>query len=253
MEHGSNGRRGVRDGAVSVAELVTRQPRSRRGAAREELPEGPLKPGGPFEQDSPRATRVTMGIIGLVLMLTSAMAVSVIIALPSPTTPQPGLAHPAISGVPALRPDLVLRAGWPFQPSNGFDDTQPGHSPETHEEDLVSATANPKAGSPDSALQLVRDFYRLLDDNSDHAMLLVSPALLSPDHRDEVARAWDSMTFVQPQRVERLWDGCVVADVTADPTDGGRLMLRHRFTVQLGATPQIVGVELVAANYSPPQ
>jgi hypothetical protein len=235
-----------------VAELLTRQRRFLRGA--EPTRDGVGDVDDSCHQESPLATRVTMGVIGGVLLLASASAMSAIIAMPTSTRKPPTPPQVSLVGEEALRPDLVTRAQWPFAP--GVVDapsTGDGQAHSTEHQGDGSTPANPTAGSVGSALTLVGSFYRLLGTDSHQAVSLVSADLLRPNQAADVARAWENVVAVHPGRVRVMGDGSVVAEVSVDTAEGGRLALRHRFAVELGAAPRITAAALVAATYSPPR
>lgn len=177
-------------------------------------------------------------------------AITAIITQPA-AAPRPATSAARIDGVLALRPDLVRQARWPFSANGGF--AEAAGSGSAIEEPLVAeqSTANPAAGSDDSALKVATEFYRRLERDPSTAVKLVAPGLLA-GHQAELAQAWDAVTSVRP-RVRARPDGVVLAEVEATYPDGDRVVLRQLLTVESGACPKIVNADLLSARHLAPR
>ena len=155
MEQVSTGRRRSRSGAVSVAELIRRQPHAGDdlGLADEQLASASECAEEP---SSPLAMRITVGVLGATLMCGSAGAASMIITRPPAVSPRHAPSAEPLHGVQALRPDLLRQAHWPFRENGGYatartDDTGDDDQSGQHSQSPLSrmTSANPSAGSPE--------------------------------------------------------------------------------------------------------
>lgn len=282
LRHGGSPRNDpLCEATVTVGDLIKRQPapvrekltkhRSSSHAARVHTapPRTPASdPVGLPTGDYPtlsRTARVMIGVIGGLLLCTSATATSLISTQETRAFPGPGArAAGPITGVAALRPDLLREAQWPFPDNGGYasqrqgapqpSDANPGDQTFTQPEPTPSpaglTTARPDAGSTEAALNVVRDFYHLLGTNPSSALTRVSPSLLGTQGT-ELASSWKDITSVQPLRVLALRDGEVLGEVVARHADGSELDLEQKFTVERGPHPLIVNVELVSASHNP--
>ena len=231
MERLAAGRRLDRDGAIPVAELIRRAPTrtSHERLAGELLSYSSAQddPGRP-----PLAARLVYGVIGVVLVLTSAVITSMISTRPLP--PPTGGAE--IRGVIALRPDLVREARWPFaSPPAGTAAQQ------------VTATSPHRDAS---ALALADELYRRLDSDPVSAVPLLTPELVG-GQAAEVTGAWQEAATVRARPVSAV-PGGVITEVEVDYRAGDRVVLRHLLTVEPTATPRISGAELLAARHFDP-
>lgn len=191
------------------------------------------------------STAIMMGAIAALLGLGSVAVLSLTCASPAPFSRH---AAGLIQGPQALRLDLLRQASWPFAapgwphrhahpPPTDFPGAQaPGYS-----------TVDPAAGSRESSIKVVCEFYRWLHADPASAVPLVAPEVLG-DETTVVTRSWAEVTSVRPRHVRVQPDGSVLAEVLVEYSDGGRLLLRHRLTVQPGPQPKITKVELLAAR-----
>ncbi len=250
---------------VSVAELIRRQPESLRatlpgGGSADEGPHDPADHDAAGEPAPVRTSvRVAAGAAAVCLLLGAASVTSVLLSrAPTSTDDSPVTRARPVAGTAALRPDVLMaRVGWSptpeAAPSAGLPlpgVPLPGSEPDgVRRQDSASLLrANPSAGSPQGAVDLVRDFYRLLDRDPRRAAALVAPRLLGTG-ADEFARAWRAVESVRTHRVRPGAGGSVVAKVSATSTGGGHLVLRHELTVETStSTPRIVRAELLAAE-----
>lgn len=251
MEDRPSGKRRSRGGAVTVPQLLQRRPGSLRASEFDLDPDDPLADDvdtAPGRVPAQRA-RVVMGLVAVVLLLLVSVAVSVITARATAAGPPPrAVASAPVSGADALRLDLLRRAGWPFQDLSGgalgdARDRTPGQE-HAHDPDA----ANPAAGSADSARALVAEFYRLMDSSPQRGLDLIAPELLDGD-RSRVLRSWEPGS-VRVQQLDVRSANSVVAEIGIDHPDGAYTALRHRLTVEEGARPHILAIELLGARHS---
>ncbi|MCI2419416.1 hypothetical protein MOQ72_18400 [Saccharopolyspora sp. K220] len=249
MEHPSTSRRRDRSASdtVTVAELIKRQPMS---PEHEQLADQLLRTAEPTDSTPPLGTRIALCTLGVLLLLGATAASGMIIAEPVGTPRQASSATP-IKGALALRPDLVRDARWPFTANGGFAAAADSGPTDAAPEAAERSAANPAAGSDESAINVVTEFYRDLEQDPTTAASLVAPELLA-GQQAQLAEAWDAVQTVQPS-VRAVSAGEVLAEVEAGYPDGHRVVLRQLLTVESGTNPQIVGAELLSARHVPPQ
>ncbi|RCW46678.1 hypothetical protein DFQ14_10114 [Halopolyspora algeriensis] len=212
----------------------------------------------PQPPSPPRALHVT-GVLLTVLALCGGTATtSLILQRSSTNSPaRPAVRAEPITGAQALRPDLLHSVRLPLAAerhsgresgSLRLDDLLGRSHPEPGSAHGLGQ-ANPLAGTPRSAALLVTEFHRLLGTDPGRAMGLVSPELLATQ-RTDVVQAWHALDSVRTQGTRPRRDGSVVATLTAEHPDGRRVVLRHLFTVNMGTSPYITGIELLAAKHT---
>ncbi|GAA2808370.1 hypothetical protein GCM10010470_49520 [Saccharopolyspora taberi] len=233
MDGSATGRRRDRDGAITVTELIRREP---GWTARAHLADELLAYSS--EQDDPTpaplASRLLFGTFGFGLLLVSAVITSMILAHPLPRADGGGA---VVRGVVALRPDLVRDASWPFSP--GLPDDVPS-----------APAAAVRERSDTSAFMLADELYRRLGSDPEGAVRLLSPELVDGQEA-ELAGAWREATAVRARPVSAV-PGGVIAEVELDYGTGDRVLLRHLLTVEVTGTPRISGAELLAARHFDP-
>lgn len=234
-------------GAVTVAELMKRITLS---PEHERLADQLLKTPDPAEDALPLRSRILLGAMGVLLLLGAAAVGATIIAEPA-AAPRPASSAAPIDGAPALRPDLVRNAGWPFADNGGFAAAAGSGGATDAPEPAEQSTANPAAGSQGSALNLVNEFYRRLQHDPSSAVPLVAPELLA-GQRAELVRGWEAVESLQLRAQTRSAD-VVLTEVEARYPDGHRVVLRQLLTVESGAYPKIVGAELLGARHVSPR
>ncbi len=113
MEHARE--RTTFDDTVTVAELIRRGPQTPEQAGlADELAGSDAAPTG-----NRQGGLVVLTALGVLLLISAAGAAALIMAKPA-QLPRPTHSAAAISGLPALRPDLVLEATWPFGGNGGY-------------------------------------------------------------------------------------------------------------------------------------
>ncbi|GAA0525434.1 hypothetical protein GCM10011581_14520 [Saccharopolyspora subtropica] len=249
MENPSTSRRHDHNGRspVTVAELIRREPLT---PEHERLVTELLAAPEPTDGTPALGSRLAFGALGVVLMVGAAIAGAMILADPA-SAPRPVTTTAPISGVLALRPDLVRDATWPFTDNGGVAAASGTGAVDEEPAAAVRSTANPTAGSEKSAINVVTEFYRRLEQDPPSATALVSPQLLA-GQRAELLGAWTEVNSVQ-QSVRVDSDGRVLAEIEAGYPDGHRVVLRQRLTVEHGIEPEIVGAELVSARHQAPR
>lgn len=190
-----------------------------------------------------RSLPIMMGTIATLVGLGSVAVMSLTCAGPV----QPSRQAPAgIQGAQALRLDLLRQASWPFAPARrSHRQEDPSLPPGLHP--TGKWAVNPAAGSRESSIKVVCEFYRWLHADPSVAVPLAAPGVLG-DEFTAVARSWADVTVVRPRDVQAQPDGSVLAEVLVEYPDGGRLLLKHRLTVQPGPQPRITRIELVMAR-----
>lgn len=250
---------------ISVRELIRGQPES----VLSKLPQPGSDEHGVTGNTSPRplrsTVRITVAVAAVILVLGGATATSVALSRSrTPDGPDPAARELPITGITALRPDLLMaRAGWsPAEiPGSEHDSglpfplpepgTRPNEGPgNLRDEDSASLLrANPAAGSVRGSLALVENFYVLLHRDPARATRLLAPRLLG-SQEEEFTRSWNALRSVRARSVRAGPDGSVVAEITATGERGQRLVLRHAMTVTShSSAPRIVTVELRAARF----
>lgn len=252
--------RGPRTGSISVADLLGGQPFSGRSGptatSETGLPDGdaPHEPQRHTEDSPPihRGLRRTIGVAAIVLLLAAGTTISAMLARSTGTDD----AHPrvpsAISGSRALRVDLLTRqAGW--DPPKLTAEEPERHPTDLSLSDLLREDrasllrANPSAGSSESSVRLVSEFYELLGEEPRAAVLLLHPRV-SGTAESEIVAGWRALRTVTARDVVAT-DGAVLGTVSARDSAGKRLVLRHSFSVTEGSEPRIARVELRAARF----
>ncbi|MEV0700819.1 hypothetical protein AB0I53_23320 [Saccharopolyspora sp. NPDC050389] len=247
QQHPSTSRRRGGAGAVTVAELIKREPLS---PAHERIADELLKAPDPSADAPPLRSWIVFGVLGALLMLVAAVVSAKLISQPA-AAPRPASSAAPITGVLALRPDLVREAGWPFDANGGFAAAAGSGGTDEAPEAAEQSTANPSAGSHESALNLVNEFYRRLDHDPNSAVSLVAPELLT-GQQAELVGAWQEVESMQLQ-VRTFSAGVVLAEVKTRYPDGHRVVLRQLLTVESDAYPRIVGAELLGARHIAPR
>jgi hypothetical protein len=251
VEHPSSGRRRDRTApgsdTITVAELISREPMS---PEHERLADRLRKAPDPAATAPPLTSRIAFATLCVLLIVGCTAASAMIISHPA-TGARPAASAAPIDGAFALRPDLVRDAHWPFAANGGF--AVAANFGGTAEVLAVAeqSTANPAAGSDDSALKVVTEFYSRLEHNPPAAASLLAPELLS-GQRADLIQAWEAVESVKP-RLRARSDGAVLAEVEADYPAGHRVVLRQLLTVEPGANPQIVRAELLSARHVVPR
>ncbi|TDC92881.1 hypothetical protein E1161_12400 [Saccharopolyspora aridisoli] len=242
MEHARE--RTAFDQTVTVAELIRRGPQTPEQAGlADELADSEAAPT--------RSQQGGLGVLttlGLLLLISAAGAAALIMAKPA-QLPRPSHSAAAISGVPALRPDLVLEAAWPFVGNGGFAAAAEGGGNASAAEPEDTHLANPAAGSASTALRLVRDFYGRAQDSPDRIGELLAPEL---GQATELTRAWSAVDAVRLNELRMEPDGSVHAQVEAVYPGGRRVLLDHHLHVSPGPLPRIVSAELRSARQLQP-
>ncbi|MFB9569708.1 hypothetical protein [Saccharopolyspora hordei] len=195
----------------------------------------------------PLTSRLAFGTLAVLLLVGAAVATSTIVAGPAPA-PRTTAHVTALEGGLALRPDLVRDARWPFtaEVAPTDDATEDPAVEQPEEPQLMSA--NPAAGSVESARAVVDEFYRRLPHDVPAALDSVDPDLLT-GQRTALVRAWRDAESVHPRtRVEP--DGAVLAEVEVRYPAGDQVLLRQRLTVDPDSDPKITGAELLWARHT---
>ncbi|GAB3677247.1 hypothetical protein [Saccharopolyspora tripterygii] len=243
MEHTRD--RTALDETVTVAELIRRGPQIPGTSPSAGDLGGAADPGSTKQ---PLGGLVVLTALGVLLLISAAGAGALIMDKPA-QLPRPAHSAAPISGALALRPDLVLDATWPFTGNGGFADTTGTDAAVLDTAPGDAHLANPAAGSEDTTLGLVEEFYRRALDAPDRLGELLAPEL---GHADELRRAWEPVTGVRITELRMERDGSVRAQVEATYPDERRVLLDQHLHVSPGPLPRISGAELRAARQLPP-
>lgn len=301
MDHEVSGKRHVRAGAVTVAELIERQPslialppevlldmEIGAGVPQPRLAAVPERPR-PDEVARPPSLRarilaLTFGTIALLGAVSATAAISG--AQPTGQVTQEPMGAP-ITGANALRPDKVAqRLGYlpQLQPQplasteqsasrptmNQPGSTAPGQSSIPSVAPTASASpqlglsspqipliapSDPTSSTTDMAVaavsptDVVRSFYKRLEDKSGDAQTLLEPGLLGTD-LPGFQLSWQSVRSVVPVSVTQQPDGSVLGTVSVQQSNGSWLRLQQHFTLSDARPPLIDRVELISAQQS---
>ncbi|MEV4645572.1 hypothetical protein [Saccharopolyspora sp. NPDC049357] len=242
MEHARE--RTTFDDTVTVAELIRRGPQTpEQVGLADELAGSDAAP-----TRSPQGGLVVLTALGVLLLFSAAGAAALIMAKPA-QAPRPPHSAAAISGVPALRPDLVLEATWPFEGNGGFAAAAESGGNASSAEPDDAHLANPAAGSASTTLGLVKDFYGRAQDSPDRIGELLAPEL---GQATELTRAWSAVDAVRLIELRMEPDGSVHAQVEAVYPGGRGVLLDQHLHVSPGPLPRIVSAELRSARQLQP-
>jgi hypothetical protein len=111
-----------------------------------------------------------------------------------------------------------------------------------------SATGQPHQSKASNAVQLVREFYRLIATDPAQAFALLAPAAFNADFTRFVA-AWSSVTDVHVVEMHVQKDGSIVSVVSMHMADGSKLRLEQLLRTGGGGELRIVGAELLSAQH----
>lgn len=242
MEHARE--RTTFDDTVTVAELIRRGPQTPEQAG----PTGELAGFDTAPTRSSQGGLVVLTALGVLLLISAAGAAALIMAKPA-QLPRPTHSAAAISGLPALRPDLVLQAAWPFGGNGGFSAAAESGGNASGAEPDDAHLANPAAGSASTTLGLVRNFYGRAQDSPERLGELLAPEL---GQATELTRAWSAVDAVHLTELLMQPDGSVRAQVEAVYPGGGRVLLDQQLHVSPGPLPRIVSAELRSARQLQP-
>lgn len=266
MEAEVSGKRHVRDGSVTVAELIRRQPYF---VAVPVVPADPEIVPAPAAEPEPQLVpedgdrapslraRILAAAIGTVALFGAVGATAAI----STTRPIDTVAahapsgSNAITGAGALRPDLVAqRLGYlPRQVASTRDIELPSARTPAADEPGPGAQGGPAVHPPAADLtqptNVVREFYRRLQQRSDDATGLLDPELLGADSPG-FRSSWAAVRQVTPDSVTAQPDGSVLGAITVRQEDGSLLHMQQRFFLTAARPPLIDRVELVSAQQS---
>lgn len=279
MEQSSPGRRRARDGAITVAELVSRQPSAVREALHQlgvervdaETTENGVGDAGTGSGTAhmrsrlvPRIAVVTVCALALCGAVTAA---AMITGGRTGQFAQRGSGAEVIdSGVDqlsALRPDMLGRdpaTAWGSsmpasttrgQPSTTTERVNTPISPPT----VSAITPPPTTPTPttskrpeiDPAIDLVQRFFKLLPLEPNSALGLLEPRLLGDD-RPGVLSAWKSVTYISVQRIESRPDDKVFAAVILNQSHGRRTYMEQLLTVSRTNPKRITDLQLISAQ-----
>lgn len=99
-----------------------------------------------------------------------------------------------------------------------------------------------------SKVDVVRSFYRLVDNAPRQALSLLDP-VLAGDQADNLVDAWAGMEDVKVTQVTQRADGAVLAVVTMADPEGGHLRITQLLKLADPIRPLITGVTLLSAEH----
>ncbi|MFB9907147.1 hypothetical protein [Allokutzneria oryzae] len=280
MERSTTGRRHQRAGAVTVAELIRKQPAPARGPARSVTDSqqlvselysstqpttptpAPVYFADPEPEPDPREhpllkpLRVLGIIVGALLLAGSVVAASVITADYGPHGPRTQYQAPQLNGALALRPDLVLDrlvGATKATASSANTDTKPlNRQPAANRPGTTTAkptgTWQPNAVTPTTAVEVVQEFFQRLQHRPELAVQMLDTKLIGPD-RAAFLKAWETVKSVRLQDVEQGKNG-VLSTMTLELANGTRLRMEQLLTLGAAEPRQIVAAELLSVQQS---
>ncbi|WP_086820944.1 hypothetical protein [Allokutzneria sp. NRRL B-24872] len=279
MERSTTGRRHQRAGAVTVAELIRKQPGVPRypGADAtggyhfrsevfERVASGATSPQPvysfdpdpdpePEEGEHPLLKPLrTVGLVfGALLLAGSVVAASVITADYGPRGPLVQYQAPHLGGTLALRPDLVLDRLTNATKVNTALGAPGAKQPSTSAKPVApvarqNSTWQPNAVTPTTAVEVVHEFFQRLQHRPDLALQMVDARLVGQD-RAAFLKAWESVKSVQVKNVEQSRNG-VLGTATLELLNGTKLRMEQLLTLSVAEPRQIVAAELLSVQQS---
>ncbi|AHI01490.1 hypothetical protein [Kutzneria albida] len=271
MEPPSSGRRhnrgeSSRSGAISVAELIRKQPPPRRILSRDEagtdglvtdlLGTAPL-----VDQPEPRrspAVKLAALVLGTASLCATVAAASMITGnrQPAATAPARHNAVPSvITGAAALRPDLLSSEVNGSTPATGTvpasTSTQPtavakaGRSEVTGSRLTSAAVSTAVAQSPVDA---VRQFYNTVRTDPQDALNDWVDSTLMGVTQNDFARSWSGVRSLRTDRVEAISADSVLGVIAFQQLDGSWLRVEQLLRLNGQSPPKIVGAEVLSAQ-----
>lgn len=271
MEPPAGGRRhnrgfSSRSGAISVAELIRKQPKPVRIQSAEEAATDGLVTDllgaerEPHYIEPRRSTGVKLlGIVVAAMALCGTVAAASMItntrqeaAPPAPVTaPAPA----PITGVSALRPDLL---GTEVNGSSAITSTAAPSAtgttaqPTTSQQPLGAGSPRAKAATAptpvaQTPVEVVRQFYALVTQDPGGALKLVSSALGSFDPAGFV-RSWSAVRTLRTDRIEVQPDNSVLGVIAIQQPDGSWLRVEQVLRLDDQTPPKIIGAEVLSAQ-----
>ncbi|MCP3798796.1 hypothetical protein NLX83_05960 [Allokutzneria sp. A3M-2-11 16] len=279
MERSTTGRRHQRAGAVTVAELIRKQPIPPRYPSTdstggyhfrsevfERVASGATSPQPvysfdpdpdpePEEGEHPLLKPLrTVGLVfGALLLAGSVVAASVITADYGPRGPRVQYQAPQLNGVLALRPDLLLDRLTHSTKVNAALGAPGARNPSTSNKNVTpvakqKSTWQPNAVTPTSAVEVVQEFFQRLQHRPDLALQMVDTRLIGPD-RAAFLKAWETVKSVQVKNVEQNRNG-VLGTTTLELVNGTKLRMEQLLTLSVAEPRQIVAAELLSVQQS---
>lgn len=268
MNRPRTGHRPHQAGSITVVDLIRRQPVPIRIPSADELGTSTLVTellGPETGPGRPRSTLARAGkLLGLaagsMVLCGSVIAASTYAHAHQIATPTTVAATGPITGLGALRPDMVeAQVG-------GRAPAAPAAEP--HRADKPAVRAAPVASAPDTApaappssspvqipplaspADVVREFYQLVNTEPTLAERLVDPSLLEADAAS-FATAWESVRRVDVESIQTNPDGSIQAVIRMLDGNGGWTRIVERLRVReagTGTSPVISDAELLSAQ-----
>lgn len=265
----TTGRRHIRAGSITVAELIKNQPSpiripSPRAETATDGPASGLHTDESTESGKSGSTRMAKaaGLVTGALVLFASVAAASILAGNHPTeSARPHMETPIeISGSAALRPDLLSAQ---LREDLVLPDRQDQVRP-VHTTPVAPVAADPKANpdmasppavassvaiDPQPKIDVVRRFFELLPTQPETASHLLSADLLGGSIGDFV-QSWSTIRLISIDSTSLRPDGSVLAVVSMQESDGGWLHIEQLFRLTDTSVPRIVGTEVRSAQRS---
>ena len=111
-------------------------------------------------------------------------------------------------------------------------------------------TTDPRVPAPsENNIEVVRQFYRLIGSSPAAASTLIDPGLLGSDLSGFIG-SWSTVRTVTVSRAEARPDRSVLAIVSLQLSDGGRLVVEQLLRTSKTAPHRITSVEIRSAQRS---
>ena len=268
MKRPTTGRRHPRSGSIPVTELIRKRPakldvpQEHRAlanalvlASTESVKDKPTSHRRPQARSAQLARIAGLGVAACVLC--GSITLAAVITSHRDQTAAPAGEKLQITGAQALLPDsyttIANQAPAQTRPEvpGQVQDTATGSFPYTPSAPTSSATQIPKRAvepTASTAIQLAREFYRLIATDPAQAFDLLAPEAFDADFTRFVS-AWSAVTDLHVVEMHEQKDGSVVSVVSMRLADGSKLRLEQLLRIGGTGELRIVGAELLSAQY----
>lgn len=270
MKRPTTGRRHPRSGSIPVTELIRKRPakldvpQEHRAlanalvlASTESVQDKPTSHRRPQARSAQLARVAGLGLAACVLC--GSVTLAAVITHNRDQTAAPANHKLEITGEQALLPDsyttIANQAPAPARPTvpTQVPRTAEGSFPYTPSstEPTTSAgteTTHQRAKSS-SAVQLVREFYKLIASDPAQAFQLLAPESFFGADFGRFVAAWSVVTDVHVLSMHEQKDGSVVSVVSMRMADGSKLRLEQLLRTGGDGELRIVGAQLLSAQH----
>lgn len=269
MNRPITGRRHPRSGSIPVTELIRKRPakldvpQEHRAlanalvlASTESIKDKPTSHRRPQARSAQLARVAGLGLAACVLC--GSVGLAAVITHHRDQTAAPANQKLEITGEQALLPDsyttVANKAPAGAKPevpgqaqgaATGSFPYTPASSTQTSSSSAVKDQQQPKTNN---AVQLIREFYRLIARDPAQAFLLLAPEAFNAD-LGRFVQAWSSVTDVHVIDMRQQKDGSIVSVVSMRMADGSKLRLEQLLRTGGNGELRIVGAQLLSAQH----